>query len=125
MYRFQTDFGGFMIDRDRRVFRFGERSRAIPLDRLERLDFTQYETKSFAQRWFWMDAACWYQIAVVAAGRRMPLFAVGQVSPRGRIESDADLPADWFPDPDLRARSVLQELREAFRASGRNLSGDG
>jgi len=123
LYRFQTDVGPFVIDRARRVFRspLDLPSRAIPLDGLERLDFTYSERRSLAQRWFWRDRTCWYHIALVSAGRELPLFAVGQVLTRIPEDDEIALPAEWFPDLDRRTREVLAELTSAFRASGSDL----
>lgn len=142
LFRFHTDYGRFTIDRRRLIFRTVQKGRSdqIPLDSIERLDFTYHEKWAGWQELFtgvdlwdlsgkYRDKTEWYEISVVVGNEKTPVFIVGQYNPRELFsrwyfELQARLLARMglFVNLEEKARDVLDRLQEAFRVSGRQLA---
>jgi hypothetical protein len=70
----------------------------------------------------------WYEISVVAGGRKTPVFVVGQYLPKGPFVgpyfgSEARLlaPVGLLADVEETAKDVLLRLQDAFKLSGHEL----
>jgi hypothetical protein len=134
----RTDHGHFAISRPRCVLRAGVGGHAteVPLDRVERVDLSHREEPTFWQEWLrgfdlwdvfrrYRDSTQWYEVSILADGRRLPFFVVGQYVPREPLSAwHFELQArvlsrmGLFQDVRERALEVLERLQDALRENG-------
>ncbi len=142
-FTFRTDFGEFTIDRPNGSLTFATRKlrQRIDLAQVRRLDYRYREKEALVDEllsgWdIWdlakryRDVVGWFEIsAVLASGKRVPLYAVGQYDPREplsgwafRLERAMLARLGLLTDVEDRSRSVLAQLQEAFASAGRPLN---
>lgn len=137
-YAFQTDIGGFRIDRENKTLNFavlGDR-KTVPLSDLARLKFGYADKSALLQEVFfgfnltdlmspYQDSNHWYTIHLVTKnGKPIPIFTAGQYEPREfmltwyvRLQERILERLGFFHDVHDYSRLVLDELKEGFRES--------
>jgi hypothetical protein len=137
-YAFQSDVGGFRIDRDaRKVFyAVGGKRAKVSFDEIKRLKLAYADNSALFEELFfgfdvtdlmgrYQDSNHWYTIQLeLVDGSRIPLFTAGQHQPREfllgwyiTLQERLLERFGAFRDVHEFAGLVLDELRDAFKES--------
>jgi hypothetical protein len=134
----RTDHGHFAIVRSARDLRATAAGVTVdlPLDHIQRIDLSYREEASFWQEWFrgldlwdlcrrYGDTIQWYEVSIVADGRRIPFFVAGQYVPREPLsawylefQASTLSRMGFFQDVREKAGEVVERLQDALRESG-------
>ncbi len=137
-FKMRTDFGAFTIDGAAQVVRVktAEEEGEMAFGEIECLDFSFRTERAALNEWIngldlwdlwgrYEDLTQWYQISMVTAEGKVPIFEVGQYLPReplmGRVfDYQAGLLSrlGLYHDVEERAHEVLRQLQEAFASAG-------